>query len=248
MDAVLHELKRQNRLLKAALGIAGVGLVAALTMAAKTQDPAAKFSVIDVERINVRNADGGLAVVLSSKERLPRAVIDGKEVGGDRNKPGLIFFAPNGDEVGGLVYDSKTDANGRVSHGVHLSMDRKGGDQQLALAHTESGNDMFTGLNVFDRGLYSNYGPLADAMKAAPAGPEKDALRAKWKEAGGAQTQRVFVGRTPDKASAVVLADAGGRPRIMMLVTPEGTASLQFLDEKGNVVQTLPQAPAVAKQ
>jgi hypothetical protein len=49
----------------------------------------------------------------------------------------------------------------------------------------------------------------------------------------GEQTQRVFVGKTRGESSAVILADAKGAPKIMMLVTPEGYPMLNFLNNKG---------------
>lgn len=42
----------------------------------------------------------------------------------------------------------------------------------------------------------------------------------------------------------MILADAQGRAKIMMLVTPDGKPSLQFLDDAGKVVQQLPQGEA----
>lgn len=83
--------------------------------------------------------------------------------------------------------------------------------------------------------------------QAAPAGPEKEVLRQKWKDAGGEQTQRLFVGRTRGDSSALILADAAGRPRIVMTISPGGEPALDFMDDQGNVIQSLPQA-ATAKR
>lgn len=56
----------------------------------------------------------------------------------------------------------------------------------------------------------------------------------------------MFVGKTRGKSSAVVLAAADGNPRTIMLVTPEGKASLDFYDETAKVVQHFLQAEAAA--
>jgi len=242
---LLQEVQRQNRLLKGMLGVAGIGLVALLTMAAK-KDDRATFSEINVERINVLNADGGQAIVIANRERLPQEFkVDGKTMTSNRGeKPGMIFYNGRGDEVGGLIFDGKLDDKGKPASGMHFSMDRFGGDQQVSLSHIENNGSMETGLKVYDRGLVSDYAPLQEAMDKAPPGPEKDALRQKWKEAGGAQTSRVFVGRTRGKSSAVILADAQGRPKIMMLVSPDGKPALNFLDDQGNVTQSFPQEAA----
>ncbi len=239
-DLVLS-LQKQNRLLKLCLGLGGLTLSAALLVAAKSPSEKTRFSEIDVERINIVNPNGQVEMVLANRTRLPKAIVDGKESEDDRHKPGLIFYNEAGDECGGLIFDGKLDAKGKPVSGMHFSMDRFGGDQQLALGHYEEGGFMETGLNVYDRGLAKAYQPLFDAWQKAPEGPEKEALKGKWVEAGGRQTSRVFVGRTRGRSSAVILADTKGKPRIMMLVTPEGQPTLQFMDEKGKVIQSLPQ-------
>lgn len=130
---------------------------------------------------------------------------------------------------------------------MHFSMDRFGGDQQLALGHYEGNGTMETGLNIYDRGLHKEYGPLFEAYTSAPEGEEKARLRQRWIEAGGQQTKRVFVGKTRGKSSAVILADPQGRPRIMMLVSPDGSPMLNFMDEAGNVIQSLPEKNVSAR-
>lgn len=239
-DLVLS-LQKQNRLLKTALGLGALALTVVLGVAAT--EARTRFTEIDVERINIVGKDGKRELVIANRARIPGAVIDGKEAPDHRGMPGLVFYNETGDECGGLIWKGQRDAKGKPSAGMHFSMDRFGGDQQLALGHYEEGGFMDTGLNVYDRGLHKDYTPLFEAMQKAPAGPERDKLRQQWEEAGGRQTQRVFVGKTRGKSSAVILADAKGRPRIMMLVTPEGQPTLQFLDDKGNVTQSLPQAP-----
>ncbi len=241
-DLVLS-LQQQNRLLKRGLGFGGAVLMAALLVAAKSPEEKTRFTEIDVERINVINGEGKVEMVLANRTRLPKAIVDGKESGDDRHMPGLIFYNQTGDECGGLIFDGKLDAKGKPAAGMHFSMDRFGGDQQLALGSYEDGGSMESGLNVYDRGLSKEYEPLFEAYVKAPAGAEKEALKKKWEAAGGRQTTRLFVGKTRGRSSAVILADGSGRPRIMMLVTPEGQPILQFMNEKGDVIQSLPETP-----
>lgn len=239
---LVDQLHAQNRLLKLVLG--GVLTVggALVLMGARTPPSRVAFDEIDVAKINIVGADGAKSMVIAARGLLPEPIIDGKEVHSSRSAmPGMLFYNGVGDEVGGLIYDGKLDDKGKPSGGVHLSMDRFGGDQQLAVHHYESNGHMETGLSVYDRGLHKAYDALYQQYKDAPAGPEKQALRQKWKEAGGEQTQRLFVGRTRGDSSALILADAAGRPRIMMTVSPSGEPSLAFMDDKGNVTQQLPQ-------
>jgi hypothetical protein len=240
-DALVRQLQRQNRLLKQIVGISGLGIAALVLIAAKPGPEHVRFAEMDVERINVINPNGKVEMVLANRTRLPKAVVDGNVVGGDRHMPGLIFYNEAGDESGGLVFDGKPGSDGHPEAGMHFSMDRFGGDQQLALGHYESGGHSETGLHIYDRGLAKEYQPLYEEYLKAPAGSEKEALKQKWIEAGGMQATRLFVGKTRGKSSAVILADAKGNPRIMMLVTPDGQPVLNFVDEKGDIIQSLPE-------
>ena len=242
-DLIL-QLKRQNHLLRSLLLVAIAGISGLVLVAARSPDDKARFTEIDAERINIVMPDGKREMVLANRNRLPAPVIDGREVASDRAMPGIIFYNAQGDENGGLIFDGKPGADGKPSAGMHFSMDRFGGDQQLALGHYESRGTMETGLNIYDRGLEKDYAPLYEAYEQAPEGKEKERLKQRWIEAGGQQTQRVFVGKTRGKSSAVILADDQGRPRIMMLVSPEGHPELNFLDEAGNVTQSLPATDA----
>lgn len=241
-DLVLS-LQRQNRLLKAGLAL---GATLGLLVAAK---PArTRFAELDVERLNIVSAEGRNELVIANHGRLPGVVVDGKSHPDHRAMPGLIFYNQAGDECGGLVWKGNLGKDGKPESGMHLSMDRFGGDQQLALGHYEEGGGMNTGLNIYDRGLNKDYAPLFDAWQKAPEGPEKEQLKAKWIAAGGRQTPRLFAGRTGGDSSAVILADKQGHPRIMMLVEPNGTPSLRFFNEKGEVVQRFPEAKPEAPQ
>jgi len=244
-DTLIGQLKRQNQLLKSGLAIAS-GAVALLLLTAATEAQRhARFTEIDVERINVIGPNGKPDLVIANRDRLPAPITDGK-VGkrSPEKAPGMIFYNAVGDENGGFIFDGQLDAQGKPRTGMHFSMDRFGGDQQLALGHYESNGFMESGLNIYDGGLTRDYGPLRDALDKAAPGPNRDILLKKWKDAGGNQPRRVFVGKTKGRSSALILAGADGTPRIMMTVTPEGTPALDFLDDKGRIVQHFPQAEA----
>lgn len=240
---LLQQVQKQNRLLKRSLLFAGLAAGALLLSATKTNLPTAQFSEITVERINVVTPEGKPEIVIANRYRLPDLASNGKTIKSDRGeKPGMIFYNAMGDENGGFIFDGKLDEKGKPLAGMHFSMDRFGGDQQLALGHYESGGSMTSGLSVFDRGLLSDYEGLYEAYEKLPAGDEKQKAYQKWLDAGGKQVTRMFVGKTRGKSSALILADANGKARIMMMVTPEGKASLNFYDDKGQLVQSLPES------
>lgn len=58
---------------------------------------------------------------------------------------------------------------------------------------------------------------------------------------------RLFVGKQRDNSAVLLMSDVEGRPRIRMQVAPDGTPKLEFLDEAGRVVSSLPGAPGASK-
>jgi hypothetical protein len=50
---------------------------------------------------------------------------------------------------------------------------------------------------------------------------------------------RIWLGNTRDKGSALQLKDAQGRVRMMLLVSADGAPLIQMLDEHGNVSKTI---------
>jgi hypothetical protein len=51
--------------------------------------------------------------------------------------------------------------------------------------------------------------------------------------------RRVFVGKSGDKAATVSLADANGKPRLVLKVEADGAASVEFLDANGKSVRRI---------
>jgi hypothetical protein len=50
----------------------------------------------------------------------------------------------------------------------------------------------------------------------------------------------VFVGKNREKAALLSLSDPQGRARVQLIVDAQGGARLEFLDEKGAIVQSVP--------
>jgi hypothetical protein len=72
-----------------------------------------------------------------------------------------------------------------------------------------------------------------------PEGAERAAAIQRVMAEGTFGRQRVWVGKTRDRESAVLLSDAMGRPRIRMRVAPDGTSAIDFLNETGGVIRSL---------
>ena len=54
-------------------------------------------------------------------------------------------------------------------------------------------------------------------------------------------TQRLFLGKRRDNSTEFLMSDIKGRARIRMLVAADGTPKLDFLDQTGKVIYSLPE-------
>jgi hypothetical protein len=80
-----------------------------------------------------------------------------------------------------------------------------------------------------------------------PEGKEKEAAKKQFFDNGENGAQRITVKKLMDKTAMIALSDTMGRARIKMSVAPDGTPKLDFLDEAGKVVFSLPDK-AVSKE
>ena len=237
----MEKLQRDVRLLKAYAFVVTL-LLGVLAFAGFSQaNQKNKFTEIDVERINIVESDGKLKMVISNSERQHPGVVDGRTL--SRTRPaGMLFFNDKGDECGGLSFNSN-QKDGNTSAGALLAFDRFRQDQTVAIQYGEDNGQYSAGLRVWDR-PDTSLGEVVDKLQIIqkmPEGPDKTQAMQKLRESSGAGVaQRVFVGKTGDKAAVLSLSDPQGHPRIQLMVDSRGAAKLEFLDEKGAVVQTLP--------
>lgn len=240
----MEKLQRDVRVLKAYAFVVTT-LLGLLAFAGFNQaNQKTKFTEIDVERINIVEKDGKLKMVISNGERQHPGVIDGRTLSRTR-PPGMLFFNDKGDECGGLSFNGN-EKDGNASAGALLAFDRFRQDQTVAIQYGESNGQYSAGLRVWDRPAAS-LGEVVDKLQLIQKmadGPEKTQAMQKLRETSGAGVaQRVFIGNTRDKAAALTLSDPQGRPRAQLIVDAQGGARLEFLDENGVVIQSIP-APA----
>ena len=239
-------LRRELRFLRAYVLISTIAL-GGLTITAFRQQKQ-RFTEIDVERINVVEPNGNLRMVISNRERSIGPIYKGKPFGyPGGTRPGIIFFNDEGTENGGLTFTGRRLPDGRVQAGTHMSFDQFDQDQVVVLSFREDGPQRRLGLTFSDRAPVNIFDMVAerDSIMKQPAGPARDSALLRWQQPRNGvplYAERVYVGRTANKASVVNLSDPSGRPRIRMMVDSLGTPSLEFLDEQGRVVAKLPQA------
>ncbi len=219
--------------------------IIAITLLTGAKAPPAKFEEIDVGRINVREPDGTLRMVISNKAQFPGAFMKGVEQARpDRaDKAGMLFVNDEGTENGGFIQKGVIGPDGKVSAGLSLTFDRFRQDQVLQLLHAERGGINTSTFEVNDvaDGLELDVDQRSARLKEIRAmEPEarKTALQ-EMRDKGHMGANRVSLGTTRGKSSALVLSDAQGRPRMILMVTPEGKPSIQMFDEKGQPTKTI---------
>ncbi len=213
-------------------------VVATLGATALESKAPTSLEEIDVRRINLREEDGRLRLVISNTSHFPGLMFRGKNhPHPNRKTAGLLFFNEEQTENGGLLFHGKT-VDGKVTGGGHLSFDQYEQDQVIQLTHSESGGKRWAGLVFHD---YQD-GPMDleawEKAEAMPAGEAKDAEIKRLSERYGPK-RRLFLGKSRDRNSDLGLWDAAGRQRLRLRVTGEGAASIEFLDEAGKVVRTI---------
>jgi len=200
----------------------------------------AKFDTIDVQRINVREPDGTLRMVISDHAAFPGLVVRGKEYAHPRSQAGMLFFNDEGTEQGGLIFAGHKSADGTVDSGLSLTFDRYEQDQQLQLIGLDGNGRAFAGMQVNDvpdRPIVDDFEekPKLDAMPAKA----REALLAERRAKGYYSATRYYAGKSRTDNSVVMLNDARGEPRLLLAVTPDGQASIKFLDADGKELRTL---------
>lgn len=227
---------------------ASTALVVVLLLAAfQAQSSATSFEEINVQRINVVEADGRVRMVIANKQRSPAVVIAGRALGKPGERPGLIFYNDEGEENGGLIFGGSR-VNGQTAAYGHLSFDRYGQDQVVTVTYREGGGKHSQGLSVLDRPPQNFFEINArrDSIRAMPDGPAKDAAWEVWRLwQGGAAfgAPRMFVGRDERKAAVVDLKDQHGRSRLRLIVDSLGDPRIEFLNDSGRVVRKFAELP-----
>jgi hypothetical protein len=203
-----------------------------------------RFDEVDVERLNVVEKDGRVRLVLANAERSPGVILSGRSISQSGGRAGMIFYNDEGDENGGLIFRGRK-VDGEVSAGGHLSFDRYGQDQVIALTYQEEKGRHSQGLTILDRPpqSYLEINARRDSINRMAEGPAKEAARRAWVAwQGGAAfgAPRLFIGRNTGKQAVLDLKDQTGRSRLRLAVDSLGAARIEFLDDSGRVTHRLP--------
>jgi hypothetical protein len=198
-----------------------------------------KYDEISVERINVVEKNGQLRAVIANTDRMPAPIIDGKAFKTER-APGMIFYNGLGDECGGLIFGAVKGGDKYGAYGG-LTFDQYRQSQAVGLIYNDHTGSRQVGLSVWDRPETSVIELMQrrEAVEKMPDGTVKEVARKSLRDSEFSPT-RIFVGKSKEREAKVTLYDAKGNARINMMVDATGTPRLDFLDQSGKVIYSLP--------
>lgn len=202
-----------------------------------------KVTQVDAELINIVDARGKRKMAIFDAARTPEIFLEGQEFPGLRQGStpvsGITFYNGEGDECGGMIFGSRRQENGSYDQGLMLAFDAFRNDQVVFLSAEESEGKRSGGLEIWNRPTPS----LAEDLKALQEMRTRgdQSAEQQWR---ASQFQHHFrrlrVGMADDGSVSVVLNDTKGRSRIRMVVDAQDCPKLEFLNEKGEVVYSLP--------
>lgn len=242
MNDELRKIKKELRFLKA-YALLGTALLAATWFSGSVQSvQKPRFTEIDVERINIVEKDGKLRMVIANKERTPGPVEHGVPFGyGSGRRLGLIFYNDEGTECGGLSFGSAKKGD-QFEAGAILAFDQYDQDQAVVLQQYESNSRRYSGLAIaeYPPGITNKQRTEQyEQANRMPEGPAKKVALDKLAAFDG--RTRAYFGRAQDGAAVLRLSDPSGNTRLRLRVDALGTARIEFLDEKGRVVRSIPE-------
>jgi hypothetical protein len=225
--------------------VTSAALIGSVLLLAAAKSPPTRFEEIDVGRINVREPDGTLRMVISNRTQFPGTPWKGNEIPRPDRKDmaGMLFVNDEGTENGGLIQKGVIEADGKTSAGLSLTFDRFRQDQAIQLLHAEYGGRARSMLAINDEADGTKFDVMQRTQRMETAhgfepAARREAVQA-MRDQGQLPNNRVLLGTTDDGASALSLADAQGRARLMLIVTADGKPSVQLFDDKGQVGKTI---------
>ncbi|MEM8891324.1 MAG: hypothetical protein AAGD28_25325 [Bacteroidota bacterium] len=210
-------------------------------------------AVIEAERIKIVNEDGTVVMAISNKQRIAAPRMDGKAYPVDmierQHFAGIIFFNEDGNEIGGLVYNSKDLEDGRKFGSGHLSFDRHRDNQVINLEHKENIHGLVkSGLSIYDRkgdGSFKKNLDLMEEYRYADITEErKEEIIAEIREMrakGALGSERLFLG-SKNEIPQLSLKDNQGKERMKLFIDSLNNAHIHFLDEAGEIIGAFPQS------
>lgn len=196
-----------------------------------------KMNELTVKRINVTDEEGNLRMVISNENRQHPGIIDGKQLPERERPSGIIFFNSSGDECGGLIYDGN-----KQSAGLVLSVDQFKNDQIMQLQYMENTESKLRkyGLQIWDypkESTWSEKEKRFHELESLKTPEEQQAAISQMRLDSLLTEERLFIGKNFSKEVGLFISDQQGNPRIKIYIDEKNNPKIEFLDEKGNVIE-----------
>lgn len=203
--------------------------------------------VLTVERINIVNEDGTTVMAISNKQRIAAPRMNGKEYPVDmierQHFAGIIFFNDNGDEVGGLIYNSGELQDGRKFGSGHISFDRYNDNQVINLEYKENIHGLVkSGITIYDRKGNGSFGKNLDLIHEYRYDSISDERKEEiineidvLKETGQLGNERLFIG-SENEIPQLTMKDIFGIERIKLFIDSTNVGKLHFYNGNGDLV------------
>lgn len=255
----MNQIERDVRFLKR-YAIVTTTLIAVLGIAAFTRSSSRveKFDEIDVQRINIVEPNGMYRMVLSNRPRSIGPIYKGKPFGyAGGTRPGIIFFNDEGTENGGLTFTGSSCAadtsvttgractKGTYAASTHMSFDQFNQDQVVNFDYADDNGRRRMGFSINDRADVDIQQMVdeRDSIRKIADSTARNAALSRWagpRNGVPLNAQRMFIGRDVSKSAVLNLADRYGRTRLRLVVDSLGAARIEFLNDSGRVVSSLP--------
>jgi hypothetical protein len=246
----MKKLNRELVLLRT-FAVSTVAIMAVIVLFAFKTNENQKFGTIDVERINIVEADGTVKMIITNVEQFPNGetIINDKAINKNRKKrSGMLYFNEDGLEAGGLIYDGAKNENGHSS-GLSLTYDRYDGDQVMQLITTDKARGdertVSSSLRFSDRTANVTREEHNKIMAEIESIKDKKLRRQKYREysnqglIGG--TPRILLGKTSSQNNGLFLFGDNGKPKAMFYVDKDNNVKLEVFDDQGKVTNSWPE-------
>ena len=208
------------------------------------KDKNGKFDELTVKKITIIGEDNLPRMVLSNENRQHSGRMNGKEWAKRERPSGIIFFNNEGDECGGLIYQTK-EKDGKIISGMSFTMDNYKDDQVIQILNDEY---YANGKAFIERGISINQFPLGTNIddrnakleqleKITDEQERKTKIRELFKNEGS--VKRLFLGRTKGNGAGLFLSGPDGAPKMMIYVDENGNPKIQTLNDKGEIKDIL---------
>lgn len=226
-----------------------VGAMLLLSMFAFKTNANRQFRTLDVERINIIEADGTVKMVITNAAHFPTKgdSINNTVYHERKKRAGMLFFTEDGKECGGLIYDGTKDNNGHNS-GLSLTYDQYDGDQVMQLLTTDSKKGdrriVSSMLTFNDRAVNEtqNSNNLINQELEAIKDPAERRKKYDQYVAQGriGATPRIMLGKTRSENNGLFLFDDKGNYRAQFSIDKDNNVKLVAYDENGNITGSWP--------